>query len=56
MLTKNRLGYILGHFFPNSSSHTDGSWTSLTSNQGDQIGRIFAHWAVVYFGHFLKLT
>jgi hypothetical protein len=23
-------------------------------NQGDQIGRIFAHWADVYSGHFVK--
>jgi hypothetical protein len=22
--------------------------------QGDQIGRIFAHWAIVYFGHVFK--
>jgi hypothetical protein len=25
-------------------------------NQGDQIGRIFANWAIVYFGQFLKVT
>jgi hypothetical protein len=24
--------------------------------QGDQIGRIFAHWAFVYFGQFLNIT
>jgi hypothetical protein len=24
----------------------------LTFDQGDQIGRIFAYWAVVYFGQF----
>jgi hypothetical protein len=24
-----------------------------SSMQGDQIGRIFAFWAMVYFGHFL---
>jgi hypothetical protein len=23
-------------------------------NQGDQIGRIFAHWAIVFFGHILE--
>jgi hypothetical protein len=28
--------------------------SSVQSNQGEQIGRIFAHWAVVYFGQFLK--
>jgi hypothetical protein len=22
--------------------------------QGDQIGRIFAHWAIIYFGQFLE--
>jgi hypothetical protein len=22
--------------------------------QGDQIGRIFAHWGIVYFGHFFE--
>jgi hypothetical protein len=24
--------------------------------QGDQIGRIFAEWVIVYFGKFLKIT
>jgi hypothetical protein len=24
----------------------------LISDQGDQIGRIFAQWAIVFFGHF----
>jgi hypothetical protein len=24
--------------------------------QGDQIGRIFAHWVIVYFGQLLKVT
>jgi hypothetical protein len=27
-----------------------------TDSQGDQIGRIFASWAIVHFGHFLKIT
>jgi hypothetical protein len=26
----------------------------LKMEQGDQIGRIFAYWAIVYFGHFLN--
>jgi hypothetical protein len=25
-------------------------------HQGDQIGRIFAHWAIVYFEHFSKFS
>jgi hypothetical protein len=25
-------------------------------DQGDQIGQIFAQWAIVFFGHFLKIT
>jgi hypothetical protein len=25
------------------------------SNQGDQIWRISAYWAIVFFGHFLKI-
>jgi hypothetical protein len=25
------------------------------SNQGDQIGQIFAHWAIIYFGQFFYL-
>jgi hypothetical protein len=31
-------------------------WPQLTSaaEQGDQIGRIFAHWAIVSFGHFFE--
>jgi hypothetical protein len=28
----------------------------LPSPQGDQIGRIFAHWAIVFFGQLLKIT
>jgi hypothetical protein len=28
----------------------------LTPNQGDQIGRIFAYWTIVYFGQLLKMT
>jgi hypothetical protein len=24
----------------------------LTGDQGDQIWRVFAHWAIVYFEHF----
>jgi hypothetical protein len=27
-----------------------------SQTQGDQIGRIFAYWAIVFFGHFLKMT
>jgi hypothetical protein len=27
----------------------------LSSQQGDQIGRIFAHWLIVYFGHFCAI-
>jgi hypothetical protein len=25
-------------------------------DQGDQIGRIFARWDIVFLGHFLKIT
>jgi hypothetical protein len=33
-------------------SHTP--FTPLTRDQGDQVGRIFAYWAIVYFGQFLE--
>jgi hypothetical protein len=33
---------------PDGRSHDDPS--SYTELQGDQIGRIFAHWVIVYFG------
>jgi hypothetical protein len=29
-------------------------WSWIPRHQGDQIGRIFAHWAIVYFGIFSK--
>jgi hypothetical protein len=32
------------------------SRTGCPRKQGDQIGRIFAYWAIVYLGHFLKNT
>jgi hypothetical protein len=25
-------------------------------NQGDQIGRIFAYWVIIFFGRFLKIS
>jgi hypothetical protein len=28
----------------------------IVHRQGDQIGRIFAQWAIIYFGQFLKIT
>jgi hypothetical protein len=28
----------------------------VVCSQGDQIGRIFAHWAIAFFGQFLKIT
>jgi hypothetical protein len=28
----------------------------LRQEQGGQIGRIFAHWVIVFFGQFLKIT
>jgi hypothetical protein len=28
----------------------------VTWDQDNQIGRIFAHWAIVYFDEFLKMT
>jgi hypothetical protein len=31
-------------------------WLYRDHSQGDQIGRIFAYWAIVYFGHLLKIT
>jgi hypothetical protein len=30
--------------------------SNLPQHQGDQIGRIFAFWVIVYFGHFKKYT
>jgi hypothetical protein len=35
---------------------TAATQTNSAAQQGDQIGRIFAYWAVVYFGCFLKIT
>jgi hypothetical protein len=35
-----------------SDKRVDGAWRQ----QGDQIGRIFAFWAVVNFLHFLKIS
>jgi hypothetical protein len=35
---------------PNSSEQFGAS---RTGEQGDQIGRIFAHWVIVYFWQFL---
>jgi hypothetical protein len=32
------------------------SSTAAGQRQGDQIGRIFAYWMVVYFGPLLKIT
>jgi hypothetical protein len=38
-----------------------GMWLALGENvilfcpfQGDQIGRIFDHWVIVYFGHYFS--
>jgi hypothetical protein len=53
------LGYVLGDFFTSSSGHPvifsalGGTCSSV--QQGDQIGRIFAYWAFVYFGQFFSL-
>jgi hypothetical protein len=38
----------LGNFVPQTNLVT------LVSGQGDQIGRILAHWAAVYFGQFFE--
>jgi hypothetical protein len=36
--------------------HCQGKLGPLVgAQQGDQIGRIFAHWVTVFFGHFFKL-
>jgi hypothetical protein len=32
------------------------TWLPAAGEQGDQIGRNFAHWVVVYFGQFLKIS
>jgi hypothetical protein len=64
---KNGLGNILGDFFTNASDHPGEfvkRWTPAfvwdtnkpVQSQGDQIGRIFAYWAIVFFGAFLKIT
>jgi hypothetical protein len=29
-------------------------WADVHRVPGDQIGRIFAHWVIIYFGHFLE--
>jgi hypothetical protein len=33
---------------------TPKNGAQLNVNQGDQIGRIFAHWAIVYFGQIFE--
>jgi hypothetical protein len=66
ILTENGLGDILGDkfhkpiwspwprgtFLPNYSFHL--THVKVHLNQGDQIWQIFALWAVLYFGHFLR--
>jgi hypothetical protein len=37
-------------FFANSLSENIFNIITSVPDQGDQIGRIFAHWAIVYFG------
>jgi hypothetical protein len=34
---------------------TEQNWAGMTFQQGGQIGRIVAHWAIVFLAHFLKL-
>jgi hypothetical protein len=53
---KNRLGCTLCDFFTNSSGHPVSDHRNPERpEQGDQIGRIIACWAIVYFGHYYKL-
>jgi hypothetical protein len=33
---------------------TEKKWEKLRNRQGGQIGRIFAQWAIVYFGLFFE--
>jgi hypothetical protein len=40
------LSYIFGNFFPETHLVTDAC---PPFHQGDQIGRIFAYWAIVFF-------
>jgi hypothetical protein len=66
MMTQNGSGYILGHFFTNSSGRPEGKRKKGVhllqrsfpktgpANQGEQIGRIFALWVIFKFGQFLK--
>jgi hypothetical protein len=42
---------FFGRFF--CCPRWNGIWRYLCSKQGDQIGLIFAQWAIVYFGLFL---
>jgi hypothetical protein len=64
-LTKKRVGPHFGRFFPPTHLVTlarpPPQWRTLTGqenkfyrNQGDQIGRIFAHWVVVNDGNFFE--
>jgi hypothetical protein len=31
------------------------SWSEVACGQGDQIGRIFAYWAIAFFGRFFEI-
>jgi hypothetical protein len=42
------------HFRNGFDKSMDGKNFGLS--QGDQIGRFFAQWVIVYSGHFLKIT
>jgi hypothetical protein len=33
-------------------THFNSALCDIGGDQGDQIGRLFAYWKIVYFGHF----
>jgi hypothetical protein len=47
--------FSLGLDFPNLPYYMDGESHHYDHHyeQGDQIGRIFAHWSIIYLGQFL---
>jgi hypothetical protein len=53
-LTKAGLGFTLGGSFKNASGHAGARPLESNICQGDQIWRIFAHWAIVIFVYFLN--
>jgi cytochrome b subunit of formate dehydrogenase len=51
---KSNCYYTISKKFPPPPKQNTAA--EATNYHGDKIGRISAYWAIVYFGHFLKIT